>query len=69
MKSLLILLICLLTVYAPMELTRVIVEWGLSGWLVFEVCFIWLFYTTGIFLVSIIVGQERIKLTGKAKDR
>ena len=68
MKRLLILLICLLTLYAPLELTRVIIDWGLLGPFkdtilvsnfIFELSFIWLFYAIAIFLISV-VARKRI---------
>ncbi|KKN16954.1 hypothetical protein LCGC14_0970710 [marine sediment metagenome] len=51
MKLLLILLIC--TLYAPVELTRVIINWGLSGKFLFEIVFMWLFYTIGVTFVAV----------------
>lgn len=53
MKHLLITLLILLTIYAPAELTRVIVAYGLSAELIFEIVFIWVFYIAGITLVAL----------------
>ncbi len=54
----LILLFCVLTVYAPTELTRVIIDWGLFGHFVFEVYFMWFFYALAIFGVSLVVFRK-----------
>ncbi len=51
MKLPLILLVC--TLYAPIELTRVIINWGSSGKFLFEIVFMWLFYSTGITYVVV----------------
>lgn len=52
MKIGLTLLIGLLVLYAPAELTRVIFAWGpLDAELIFEVCFIWVCYAIAITLV------------------
>ena len=53
LKSLLVVLICLLTIYAPIELTRVIVAWGLSSQFIFEIAFVWLFYALALVIISI----------------
>jgi len=58
-KSLLVLLITFLTLYAPIELTRVIIDWGLAGKFIFEVCLIWLFYATAIYITSVVVVRQR----------
>lgn len=51
-NGLLVLLVLLLTIYAPIELTRVILNLeGFSGKFIFEVGFMWLFYSLGIFTV------------------
>jgi len=60
MRSLLILLICFLTIYAPIELSRVIVNWGLAAEFIFELAFMWLFYGLALFIISVIV-QRRVK--------
>ena len=58
-KSLLVLLICFLTIYAPIELTRVIVAWGLAPQFIFEVGFLWLFYGLAIFTISARVWSSK----------
>ena len=58
-KSLLALLFCILTIYAPLELTRVIVAYGLSGKFIFELCFIWLTYAIAISLISAVLIRTR----------
>ena len=60
MRSLLILLVCFLTLYAPLELTRVIINWGLSGRLMFEVCFMWFLYGIAIFTFSVVVVRKHV---------
>ena len=55
MKLLLILLVC--TSYAPIELTRVIINWNVSGRFLFEIVFMWLFYVIGI--TYIVVARKR----------
>ena len=57
-RLLLVLLLCLLTLYAPIELTRVIINWGLSGQFIFEVCFMWSFYALAIFTFSVVVVRR-----------
>ena len=63
----LILLFCVLTVYAPTELTRVIIEWGLFGKFVFEVCFVWVFYALGIFVVSLVMFGNFLEIHKRAE--
>ena len=58
MRILLILLVCLLTLFAPIELTRVIINWGLSGRLMFELCFMWFLYALAIFTFSVVVARK-----------
>ena len=61
MRSLLlVLLLCLLTLYAPIELTRVIINWGLSGQFMFEVCFMWFFYALAIITFSLVVVRKGV---------
>jgi len=59
-KVLWLLLICLLTIYAPLELTRVIIVdleatvryWNIPAWqFILEICFIWSFYIAGMVIV------------------
>ncbi len=49
-------LICVLTLYAPLELTRVILDWsapiGRPVWqFMLEIAFIWVAYLIGMFLL------------------
>ncbi len=67
MSGLLVLLICLLTMYAPVELSRVIVEWDLAAEFVLELAFMWLLYGLALFIISVIV-QRYIKRTKTAKE-
>jgi len=59
-NGLLVLLILLLTIYAPIELTRVIVSWGLAPEFIFELVFMWLFYGIAISIVFLI-AQRRMR--------
>ena len=54
------LLICFLTIYAPIELSRVIVRWGLAAEFIFELAFIWLFYSLALFIILVII-RKRVK--------
>ena len=65
MKYLWLLLILLLTLYAPLELTRLImgskeiwsIQWGIPVWqFMLEIALIWIFY-----LVGMLVVYKRIK--------
>jgi len=56
----LVLLICFLTMYAPIELSRVIVSWGLAAEFILELVFMWLFYGLAVFTISVMV-QRRVK--------
>lgn len=49
------LLIVFLTIYAPIELSRVIVSWGLAVEFMLELIFIWLFYGLALFLISVVI--------------
>ena len=56
MRYLWAILICFLTLYAPLELTRIILGdlelWGRPAWhFVAEIAFIWIMYLIGMFLV------------------
>ncbi len=58
--------ICFLTLYAPSELTRVIVvNMGLHGKFIFEVCLIWVFYIIAMVIVYKFVKEkhEHIRTT------
>jgi len=57
MWGLLVLLVCFMTIYAPIELSRVIVRWGLASEFIFELIFIWLFYVLAILIVSVMVQR------------
>ena len=57
MWGLLVLLVCFMTIYAPIELSRVIIRWGLTSEFVFELIFIWLFYVLAILIVSVMVQR------------
>lgn len=59
-KRLLLLLICLLTIYGPVELTRVIIAWDLSGQFIFEVFYMWLSYAIAIFIISAVLARKRL---------
>ena len=58
MRGLLVLLIFLLTMYAPIELSRVIVRWGLAAEFILELAFMWLFYGLAIFIILLIVRRR-----------
>ncbi len=60
MRSLLVLLVCLLTLYAPIELTRVIINWGLSGRFIFEIGFMWFLYALAIFTLLVVVVRKHV---------
>lgn len=47
-KALVIALICWLTLYAPIELSRLIIEYGLEFGTTAELCSIWVFYLIAI---------------------
>ena len=49
-----------MTIYAPIELSRVIVRWGLTSEFVVELIFIWLFYILAILIVSV-MGQRVVQ--------
>jgi len=52
MRHLLRLLLIAGTIYAPLELSRYIIEYGLTVELQFELYFIWVLYITTIILIS-----------------
>ena len=69
MWGLLVLLVCFLTIYAPIELGRVIFRWGLTSEFIFELIFIWLFYSLAILIVSLIVQRStRRKRVNKGRE-
>lgn len=70
-KGLMVVLICLLTVYAPIELTRVIIAWGLTTQFIFELAFVWLFYALAIFMISATLrtpGREKSNQQENSND-
>lgn len=61
MKCLWILLISLLTLYGPVELTRVILDWGgFSSEFIFEICFMWLFYAIAMIIASTLIARQPV---------
>ena len=52
MKWLIFGLIVLFTIYAPIELTRVILEYGSDGELVSELMFMWGLYVLGMLILK-----------------
>jgi len=58
MNGLLVLLIFFLTLYAPIELSRVIVSWGLAPVFMLELTFMWLFYGLAVFIIALIVHRR-----------
>ena len=58
MWGLLVLVGCFLTIYASIELSQVIFKWGLTSEFIFELIFIWLFYSLAILIVSLIVQRS-----------
>ncbi len=58
LKGLLTALIALLVLYAPAELTRVIILQGLDVEYILEIAFIWVFYIAAIAIVFKLIGKE-----------
>jgi len=59
MRWLLAILIILCTLYAPLELTRVILDWaGLTGQFAFEVIFIWVSYAAAVILLWLLCTRR-----------
>lgn len=54
-KALWIALICLLTLYAPVELTCYIVDYGLDLSMVGELAFMWVTYLAAIVILTKVV--------------
>lgn len=54
-KGLVITLVCLLTLYAPLELSRVIIVYCLKPSTIFELCFLWVFYLGAIIFLTKVV--------------
>ena len=63
-----VLLVCFLTMYAPIELSRVIVNWGLTDEFIFELILMWILYGLAIFIISVIV-LRRVKGKSDNKER
>ncbi len=68
-RGLLVLLVCFLTIYAPIELSRVIVNWGLAVEFVFELVFMWLFYGLAVLIISIVIQGDVIGRLGSERGR
>lgn len=51
MKALWLSLVILLTIYAPIELSRMIFAYGLEAQLIVELYFFWAFYLMGMFII------------------
>ncbi len=59
MKPLSILLINIMALYGPVELTRVILDWeGFAGKFMFEIGFMWLFYVTGMIIAATLIARR-----------
>ncbi len=57
--KLLLILSCIFIFYAPVELTRVILDWeGFSGKFIFEVCFIWFPYVIAMGILSVVLASQ-----------
>ena len=67
MTGLLVLLVCLLTMYAPVELTRVIANWGLAAGAAFAIVFMWLSYGLALF-IPLSNSSEAYKSETRTKD-
>ncbi len=68
-RGLLVLLVCFLTMYAPIELSRVIVNWGLAVEFIFELVFMWLFYGLAVLIISIVIQGDVIGRLGSERGR
>jgi len=55
MKATVLFLICALTLYAPLELSRLIWNYGLADGRAFELCFIWVLYLVAIIVLTKVV--------------
>ncbi len=55
----LLLVFCVLILYAPIELTRVILDWeGFSNKFTFEIAFMWFPYVGAISILSVVVFRK-----------
>jgi len=68
-RGLLVLLVCFLTMYAPIELSRVIVNWGLAVEFIFELVFMWLFYGLAVLIISVVIQEDVIERLGNEGGR
>ena len=57
-RGLVVLLICFMTIYAPIELSRVIVVWGLAPEFILELAFMWLLYSLAVFIISLVARRH-----------
>ena len=64
-----VLLICPLTMYAPIELSRVIVNWGLAVEFMLELAFMWLFYGLAVLIISVVIQGDVIERLGNEGGR
>jgi len=69
MRGLLVLLVCFLTMYAPIELSRVIVNWGLTAEFISELILMWIFYGLAIFIISVIVLRRVKEKSGNSDNK
>ena len=54
-KALLMIYLCAFTLYSPLELSRLIFTYGLSPVLIFELCFIWVFYAIFVGILAKVI--------------
>jgi len=60
MRIAFLVLIILLTIYAPIELSRLIIwndYYHIGSGFIFELCFIWIFYITGMAIVYKLIKE------------
>jgi len=69
MRGLLVLLVCFLTMYASIELSRVIVNWGLTAEFISELILMWIFYGLAIFIISVIVLRRVKEKSGNSDNK
>jgi len=61
LNTILLLVIIVLTIYAPLELSRLIIwndYYRLGAHFIFELCFIWIFYTVGMAVVYKLINRR-----------
>ncbi|KKN50755.1 hypothetical protein LCGC14_0629250 [marine sediment metagenome] len=57
-KKQLFLLVIILTIYAPAELTRAIIVYTSMEWqYIFEIAFIWVLYVAGVILAGVLIWR------------